>query len=1198
MLELDNENVPSLVVGIGVSTGGQDTLKAFFAHVPETCGLAFVVVAYPESSHNASLQNLIADVTALPLRQVTDEMPLQANAIYLPPLGSTLTLVDGFLQVSNPAAKQPTALLDVLFQSLARNQNLGVVGILMSGAGSDGAQGLKAIADAGGMTMAQDTATARYDSMPYDAMALSIVDHVLAPADMPAQLLNYARYVSDLRRAPERDHDSLQTQIEQRLADICDILRDHTDHDFKHYKKATLVRRIERRLRVQQLNRVESYIERLQVDANEKQALFKELLIGVTAFFRDTAAFDALAREVIPDLLQHSGNEPVRVWVPGCASGEEAYTLAMLFLEAMERLKRAPNLHVFATDIDEQGLRLARQGQYPESIAEHLAPHRLQRFFVKQGRKYHVTKELREVCLFSSHNLVSDPPFSRLNLISCRNLLIYLGSHLQKKLISVFNYALRPGGYLFLGAAEGSQIQKDLFGTVDAKHRIFVRRETVIDDANIISVLNSSYVERSNLNSPAPSMADIGAVAQRIVLDEFAPSYAIVSAEGEVHYLSAGVANYLEPATGYFSNNVIKMARTGLRAGLRSALDAAVKVCRKVADDSGLIDTPQGMQRVTLIVQPMPDLGEDSNLLMVVFKDSGLPLVQREKEGDTASADPLSQQLERELVHVRRELERTVKELEATKQESRASNEELLSMNEELRSTNEELETAKTELEASNIALEQVNVDLENLLEGIQIATIFLDRRYHIRRFTPAVTQIYNVIPDDIGRPLAHITHHVAAMPPLPTLEQMEQETGPIRHEIQTHEGQWYLRRVLPYVLPGRDGDGLVITFTDITELKRSEEALREAAHYKDEYLAVLAHELRNPLAPLRNATQVLQLLKLQDTKLQDLRDIIDRQVGHMAHMLDDLLDVSRITRGKVKITRDRLDLVTLVRQVAEDFRGAVEAEKLSLSLQTPASALWIEGDNTRLSQVLGNLLRNAIKFSTRGGLIAVTVEEDEQAFSVVVRVRDNGIGMSAELLTHVFEPFRQGERGTSRSSAGLGLGLALVKGFIELHGGSVEAESAGPMQGSEFILRLPLVQTAPKPVQEPAPAAVEMALRILIIDDMRDTADTLRVLLEYEGYEVGVAYSGEEGLTRVHELHPHIVLCDIGLPQGMDGYGVARAIRHIPALGKSVYLIAVTGYGRDKDRDKALTAGFDDHLIKPVDFESLKSALAKWRRD
>jgi two-component system CheB/CheR fusion protein len=816
-----------LVVGIGASAGGLEALRELLRAVPAEPGYVLVLVQHVSDSERFLMAEVFARLTALPVVAVEEGLAIEPNRFYVAPPNTILGFRNGRFRLRpprNPGERRNP--IDRFFQTLAAAYGTEAVGIVLSGSGSDGALGLGSIGAAGGMTMAQAPDSAAFTDMPSSVAASA--DHVLPPAGLAEALETYARHWRAITTGPGLG--DRRREIQARLPEICDILLRRTGHDFKHYKVSTLVRRIERRMQVRALHDVDSYVGQLARDIHEPHVLFREMLIGVTSFFREPDAFHALGERVITGLLgQRSAADQLRIWIPGCATGEEAYTIAMIVREKLDAIPNPPKVQIFATDVNERALVAARRGSYPQGIAAQVSPERLARFFVKRGRRYQVTDELREMCLFSVHNLIADPPFSRLDLISCRNVLIYLGSHLQKKLIPVFHYALRSGGSLFLGASESLTGHNELFRVTDAKHRIAQRKEAALHVPGSLREFGT-IIPGSRAANPA-SDVDLGAVAQRILLDEFAPKYAIVSEEGQVVFLSEGADIYIQPPAGSFSNNIMRMVRRGLSVGLRTAFNQAIRTRRTVAREVPAVHTAEGLQSVRVTVQPMPELGHEDGLYMIVFQDHGAPLRRSEDAAAPAhpDADALIEGLERELLRTREDLERTVQDLEAANEELKSSNEELLSMNEELQSANEELETSKEEVQAVNHALASANADLENLLRSTRIATIFLDREGAIRGFTPAASGIYHIASTDIGRPLSHFTHKLAGIAPLPTLAALEAEAEPIDHEARSEDGRWFLRRALPYRTAAGATDGMVVTFTEVTKQKESESALRRS---------------------------------------------------------------------------------------------------------------------------------------------------------------------------------------------------------------------------------------------------------------------------------------------------------------------------------------------------------------------------------
>ena len=1346
---------PCPVVAIGASAGGLEAFQTFFQATPPNTGMAFVLVQHLSPRHETLMPELLAQHTALPVHLVEGETLVEVDCVYVIPPDATLTIDDCVLFVSRPARRGRRSPIDGFFRSLAEDQGDDAVGIILSGTGTDGALGLKAIKEYGGLTLVQDPATARYDSMPRSALLTGMVDHVLRVEEMPARLIGHRSGLYERRGGKEPE--GLREEISDHLGKICSVLRRTTGHDFRQYKQSTLVRRVRRRMDELRAESVAVYVERLSREPQEADQLFHDLLIGVTHFFRDPEAFESLEARVLPQIFE--GKEPdsqVRVWVPGCSTGEEAYSIAMLLREQMDRLEEPPQVLVFATDVDSHSLEAARQAMYPESTANQVTPERLERFFTKQGNLYQVTREIRELCLFSAHNVIADPPFSRLDLISCRNLLIYLESDLQKKIVSLFHYALRPGGHLFLGPSENVAGRPELFRTLDKKHRIFQSKDTIPRPPVSFPLAERGVrfglrlPEEPQRGTPARER-NMARAFETVLLESYAPACVVVNEGGSIVYLSPRTGRYLELPAGAPSLNVFDLARKGLRLDLRTALHKAATTHTVAVHEDVVFEADgQAAQRINLIVRPLPEAGEEEPpLFMVVFQEI---LTPREEGAVSAlprglPGDDLAVlRLEAELRATRDHLQATLEELESSNEELVSSNEELLSMNEELQSANEELQTSKEELQSVNEELETVNTelkkkldeldransDLQNLFQSTRIATVFVDRELKIKKFTPAATDVFRLIDADVGRPIADIAPRFTDGELVQDIRDVLRALTPRERQVFVPEtASWYMLRVLPYRTLEDVIDGVVVTLVDITDLKRAQEQrallaaivdssqdaiigktldgivtswnsaaeriygysaweaigrpidflhpperrgelvpvferlargeqvesfeivrlhkdgsplnifltlspvrdasgrivgasgidrdisdrkraqealeaseaqlrqrteqLLEADHRKDEFLAMLGHELRNPLAPIRNCLHLLELPQTTPEQAGRARATIERQVLHLTHLVDDLLDISRISRGKILIRRQRTDLAECVRATVEDQRHELEAHGLALVLDLPDRPVWVNGDPTRLSQAVGNVLHNAGKFTDSGGRVAVSLREEPETGTAVVRVEDTGIGMEPELLPLIFEPFSQADRGPDRSRGGLGLGLALVRALVEMHGGSASAASDGPGRGSEVAIRLPLAAEAEAADPEPRSASPRdvRPRRCLIIEDNADAAESMGLLLSLAGHEVAVAHDGVQGLEKAHLLRPEVVLCDIGLPGDLDGYGVARTFRADPDLA-SACLIALTGYGQEEDRRRALEAGFDAHLTKPADPDALKRLVER----
>ncbi len=1106
------------IVGIGASAGGIDAFHSFFNHMPANCGMAFVILLHLPADRRSMLTEILARWTSMRVLDGLDGALIEPNCVYVPPPHSLVTVSDGHLVVQPPdSSDRLFRPIDGFFDSLGSALRERAVGIVLSGTGSDGALGLKAIKESGGLTLAQGTdgSAPQYGEMPAGAIATGAVDLIVPVEQMPDHLL---RLQSNGTATQVQKKDS--NQLEGTRLAICTILRASLGHDFSGYRPQTFMRRVERRMQVLSARSLQDYIGRLRSDHNEVLLLFRDLLIRVTSFFRDEETFQALEAKVVPQLFEtKKADGAVRVWVPGCATGEEAYSLAMLLREQMDKLKGGPKVQLFATDIDDSSVATARLGRYPATLLDGLATERRNRFFTPSHGSYIVSKEIRDLCTFSTHSLVRDPPFSRMDLVSCRNLLIYMNTELQGKIIPIFHYSLVPGGMLLLGGSESAAQHADLFEVLDKKARIFRRRQVSSPDLPMGFSASLDYSGPPYHPSSSPPR---GAVIDH---KENSPIPREHKVEGA-------------------------RARNGGRAGNRAA-----------AYEHLLGALAPSVENVTL--------------------------------------------LQHALLSTCEELQSLLEEHQTALEELRSSNEELHSVNEEMQSTNEELETSKEELQSLNEELHTVNArltekleelaeangDLRNLFDSTEIATIFLDRHLIIRSFTHAIATLYNLIPSDQGRPLTDIVgrlnYHglredVAFV--LSTLDPLE------RRVTRTDRSVHYIMRILPYREPDSTVSGVLITFVDVTSIVQAEAALVEADVRKDVFLATLSHELRNPLAPIRTAVQVLQSPNLPQSEVLHAHSIIARQVTHMSSLLEDLLDVSRITRGAFLLKKEYVDVQTLIEDAVEAVQPAMDTKRHTLRVEYPPFPIVIEVDPLRVTQIVTNLLTNAAKYTPAGGLIWLGTRFEANTF--VMYVRDNGIGLNPEMIAKIFDMFTQIDSDLGRKEGGLGIGLALAQGLAELHGGRIEASSAGLGQGSEFAISLPKSLIVEKAEglpthggSHPTPAASK---RILVADDNPDGAETMSMLLKLSGHEVYLAHSGAEALEVAKRERPDIAVLDIGMPD-LNGYEVAERIRH-EAWGERIKLIAVTGWGQAEDKRRALGAGFNHHLTKPVDPAQLEA--------
>ncbi|MBU8538062.1 chemotaxis protein CheB [Falsiroseomonas tokyonensis] len=852
------------IVGIGASAGGVEALRSLFRAIRQPMPMAFVVVTHLAPGHLSALPAILRDCTDLPIVAAEDGLQLQSGHAYVLQQNAIITLRGGRILLRPQAMERGRERhpIDVFLASLAEDQQECAIGIILSGSGSDGTLGLKAIKAAGGLSMAQGSngITPQFVEMPHSAIAAGVVDLVVPSEQIAARLAE----LSDTFAEPAYERLSQAASAAAHAA-IAEILQAAVGHDFSGYKDRTFFRRVQRRIQVLRLPGLEAYTARLRVDHEEARRLFHDLLIGVTSFFRDPDAYAALAERVIPRLFAGRGpEEVVRIWVPGCATGEEAYSLAILLREWMEAHPGGARAQIFATDIDEAALAIARRGRYPAPLLAGIAPERLARHFTVDAASYAVARPLRDLCVFSPHSLINDPPFSRIDLISCRNLMIYLGAELQDQVVPLFHYALRPGGFLFLGIAETILRHAQFFRSEDKVHRIYRRRDDVAVDGPAARLLVAPrgpvrvWPSRPPPRPPAASRGtELRQAAEAVVLERFAPAHVVVNRDGDVLHQSAHLGRYLEPASGRPSRQLVAMARPGLRSVLRSALREALETQATVVRP--LVQVEEGERRtsIALTIAPMEARETVERHFLVVFTDlPGVPLAGAPV--DTAGQGHVLL-LERELREVREKLQAITEEYETATEELTSANEEMVSVNEELQSTNEELETSKEELQsvneelrAANVELsgkidelDRANADLHNLFDSTQIATLFLDRHMVIRSFTPAVTSIFNLVPGDRGRPVTDFNGHLDAVDLRREVRRVLDERTAMERRVTARDGQvHYLMRLLPYRTAEGEVDGVVLTFFDVTKV------------VEGEILGTLVDELNHRV---RNMLQVVQ---------------------------------------------------------------------------------------------------------------------------------------------------------------------------------------------------------------------------------------------------------------------------------------------------------------------------------------------------
>ncbi len=834
------------IVGIGASAGGLEALELFFNNVPDRCGIAFVIVQHLDPTHKGMMVELLQRSTSMKIAQTTDRMKIRPDCVYIIPPNKDMSVLHGVLHLLDPVESRGLRLpIDFFFRSLADDRQELSIGVILSGMGTDGTLGIRAMKEKAGAVFVQDTATAKFDGMPRSAIESGMADVIAPVEELPSRILAY------LSHKPIRSKEGIPEEETTRsdLEKVVILLRTQTGHDFSNYKRTTIYRRIERRMSIHQIDRINAYVRFLQHNPKEVELLFKELLIGVTSFFRDGDVWTQLQDKVIPSLLTgHIRDHTLRAWVAGCSTGEEAYSLAIIFKETVEKLKISPNvaLQIFATDLDMDAIDKAREGIFPTNIAADVSQERLNKYFLHREKDYQVSKQIRDMVVFARQNIIMDPPFTKLDIVCCRNLLIYLTADLQKKLIPLFHYALNPRGILFLGSAETIGGFSHLFTQVDSKAKIFRKNTSALTSDQLVFPTSSGYAltaEKQQQKYLGP-VVNIQTLTDRLLLKYYSSPAVLVNSRGDIIYISGRTGKFLEPAAGKANWNIFAMAKQGLRYELGDAFQKAVKGEAVVNVKNIVLGTKADTLTLNLTIHFIKEPGELKGLLLIVFKESD-PLPKIKAAGKlriTTSRSARIKELEREIESARQQVQIITEEMQTSQEELRSSNEELQSTNEELQSTNEELTTSKEEMQSLNEELQtinhelQINVeelsrtnnDMKNLLDSTDIATLFLDNSLRIRRFTQQTTKITKLIASDVGRPITDIASDLFYPAMAEDVNEVLRNLLSMEKQVVISSGQWYLLRILPYRTLENTINGVVITYSDITVAKMLELKLRK----------------------------------------------------------------------------------------------------------------------------------------------------------------------------------------------------------------------------------------------------------------------------------------------------------------------------------------------------------------------------------
>ncbi len=1084
----DAEDSPVPVVGIGASAGGIQVLQEFFEALPEETGMSFVVIVNLDPEGESRLAELLQSKTHMPVSQVRKSVSLKPNRVYVIPPNKRLEVTGQQLTLSDfEEPRGHRVPVDYFFRSLAQREGKRI-GIILSGGGSDGAVGLKDIKKAGGLVLVQDPEEAEHDSMPRSAISTGLVDLVLSVGEMARRLPVLLRLTTELPDDPE----ALSEEQSERLRRVLNLLRTETGHDFTHYKHSTVLRRVKRRMQITQNETLEGYLSDLQNEDEEAEALFKELLIGVTNFFRDPGSFDVLEERVIPQIFEEKGpTDSVRVWVVGCSTGEEAYSVAMLLEEQVEHPEEAPKIQIFASDIDEEGLATARDARYPRSIEADVSEEHLERFFEAEEDHYRVKQHLQDRIVFAPHSVLRDPPFSQIDLITCRNLLIYLRPEAQRHAFEVFHYALRGQGYLFLGEAETAEASR-LFRPVDSGHCIYQAREHTGDRPLLPSLMRKSLSTGSLTESaaakgfpeaPPPEQGALPArgteaAAHREVLEEHAPPSALVDEQYGVVHLSERAGRYLQHPGGTITSRITRLARPALRAELRSALYLAFEEGKPTVAHPVEVQFNGHPRVVYLTVRPTEG-AEGGPLALVTFNEG--PAVEKTKEAEGVNGEHPAEgqavvqndesqtvrRLEEELERTRGQLRTLQEEYESSREELVAQNEELRSINEEYKAATEELETSKKELQSANEELEELNKaleeqleevskansDLKNFMSATDVGLLFLGRELRIRRFTPQVQDYFNIRTSDVGRPIGEITHHFE-------YDQLEKDAlevleglRPVEQKVQGSDGGCFLVRFYPYRTVEDKIDGVVVSFIDVTELEEARQKIRELS---SQLTRAEQKERRRVARQLHDGLQQkLYGIQLQVSSLRkNARDLAERRSGE----LDEEEGVVAMLAAEIEEVEERVDeVVRSMRKISigmsppilrsDGLKASLEwlrtqmEELYGLSVELTAEKEFALDDDdlqVLLFRVAREMLMNVVQHAD---VDRATVELKEDAGRLVLRVSDQGEGFDPDAVDPI--------------GPGKAFGLTAARERVRQFGGDLEIETA-LKEGTQVTIRLP----------------------------------------------------------------------------------------------------------------------------------------------
>ncbi len=1222
------------VVGVGASAGGLDAFKQLLTAIPENSGMAYVLVQHLDPSHESMLPEILSRSTKIPVHEITDDIHLAPNHIYIIPSNKILTSTDGVLKLTNRDKKIINLSIDIFFTSLAGVHKEFAAGVVLSGTGSDGTLGLKSIKEHGGISIAQTEESAAYDSMPQSAINAGVVDFVLPPNEIPAQL---AQVFSSYKANPlfKEEEEQLPKDDEAAFKQILSLLRLRSGVDFTYYKQPTFHRRIARRIAIVKKKDLADYLNFLRSDKAEQDALFLDVLIPVTSFFRDPKTFSTLTDTVFPALFKNKPyDEPIRMWIAGCSTGEEAFSIAICLYEFLKEKLSFTKIQIFASDISEDAIKKARSAVYTKADVQMLTDAQLKNYFVKTRSGYEVSKLIRDMCIFAPHNFLKDPPFAKMDLISCRNVLIYMDTFLQKKALTVFHYALKENGFLLLGKSESTSPASELFSQFNKHEKIYSPKPVPGRFIHVTNERKEKMVAAKDktVTNPDSVYTDFRKSAEAILLSKFTPASVVVNEQMDIVHIHGIITPFLEAPQGKPSFNLLKMAREGLSFELRNALHKAKSSGVSVIKENIPINITNdevghdNKSLVTIEIIPLTNMVDLHYLIL--FTKTAVAATRCTSGGSTKrkkdEAQLLYQQLEKELAQTREDMRSITEDMEAANEELQSSNEEMQSSNEEMQSLNEELETSKEELQSTNEELIIINQELidkqeqlnntrlyaEAIVSTVRHPLIILDKALRIKSANDSFYNKFNATEQDTeGKLFYEIQNrqwddHAIRLLLENILVKRERLTDfEIILKFPELGTRTMLMNARQLVNEKTSQQLILLAIEDITVQKNFEEELIKAKNIaenatdvaecamkaKQQFLANMSHEIRTPMNAIVGFSKVL-LKADMSAKHKEYVQAIKTSGDTLIVLINDILDLAKVDAGKIVFEHKPFKLAASISTLLHMFEVTMQEKNLKLvKLYDKNIPAVVVGDSARLHQIILNLMGNAVKF-TKAGQISVAVRlvhQDSENAIISFEFTDTGIGITDDNLELIFETFQQAKNTTSGTFGGTGLGLAIVKQLVEKQGGTISVTSK-VNEGSTFSFILTFKKTN---VEIPSETVTEelgrgtQNIKILVAEDVMLNQLLIRTILDDFKFECDIVANGKLAIEKLQTNAYDIILMDLHMPE-MDGFAATKHIRN--TMHSTIPIIALTADVTTVDVPKCQAIGMNDYIAKPIDEQLL----------